>query len=83
MNLKRYTEKSQEAMLGAQQLAERSHHPQIEPEHLLLTLVDQSGGVVPSVLRKLGVEPSQISEAVQGWLKQQPHQEYQSWWILS
>ena len=72
MNLKRYTEKSQEAMLGAQQLAERSHHPQIEPEHLLLTLVDQSGGVVPSVLRKLGVEPSQISEAVQGWLKQQP-----------
>ena len=47
-------------MLAAQQLAERSHHPQIEPEHLLLTLVEQADGVVPSVLRHLGDEPARI-----------------------
>ena len=40
MNLTRYTEKAQEAVLAAQQLAERSHHAEIEPEHLLLTLVE-------------------------------------------
>ncbi len=60
MNLKRYTEKSQEAVLAAQQLAERQHHPQIEPEHLLVTLVDQPDGVVPAVVRRLGVEPPRL-----------------------
>ena len=54
MNLTRYTEKAQEGVLAAQQLAERSHHPQVEPEHLLLTLVEQRDGVVPSVLRRVG-----------------------------
>ena len=39
MNLTRYTEKAREGVLAAQQLAERSHHPQVEPEHRLLTLV--------------------------------------------
>ena len=72
MNLKRYTEKAQEGVLGAQQLAERSHHPQIEPEHLLLTLVEQPDGVVPSVLRRLGVEPGQILEEGRGLLDQRP-----------
>ena len=41
MNLKSYTEKAQEAVLGAQKLANRSHHPEIEPEHLLLTLAER------------------------------------------
>ena len=38
MNLNRYTEKAQEAIVEAQQLAERTGHPQVEPEHLLATL---------------------------------------------
>ena len=40
MNLNRYTEKAQEAIASAQQIADREHHPQIEPEHLLGTLAD-------------------------------------------
>ena len=52
LNLKRYTEKAQEAVLAAQQLADRSGHPEIDPEHLLRALVDQQDGVVPSVLRQ-------------------------------
>ena len=58
MNLNKYTEKAQEAVLGAQQLAERSNHPQIEPEHLLVTLVEQPEGIVPDVLRKMNVDPA-------------------------
>ena len=72
MNLKRYTEKSQEAVLAAQQLAERRRHPQIEPEHLLVTLIDQPDGVVPAVLRRLGVEPARVLEGAREWLERQP-----------
>ena len=72
MNLKRYTEKSQEAVLAAQQLAERHRHPQIEPEHLLVTLVDQPDGVVPAVLRRLGVEPPRVLQEARAWLERQP-----------
>ena len=72
MNLKRYTEKAQEGVLAAQQLAERSHHPQVDPEHLLVTLVEQSDGVVPSVLRQVGVEPDTVLEAARAVLDSQP-----------
>jgi len=61
MNINKYTEKAQEAVLAAQQLAEKSSHAQVEPEHLLTALVEQHEGVVPEVLRKMGVDPSQIA----------------------
>jgi len=72
MNLTRYTEKAHEGMLAAQQLAERSHHPQIEPKHLLITLVEQPDGFVPSVLRRVGVEPARILEDGPALLGRQP-----------
>lgn len=60
MNLNRFTEKAQEAVLAAQQLAERSRHPQIEPEHLLLVLAQQPEGVVPTLFRRLGGDPAPL-----------------------
>ena len=63
MNINRLTEKAQEAVVTAQQLAERSGHPRIEPEHLLLTLVEQHEGVVPALLHKLAVEPASLAAA--------------------
>ena len=53
MNLNKFTEKAQEAVLAAPQLASELNHAQVEPEHLLVTLTEQPNGVVPSVLRKL------------------------------
>ncbi len=61
MNLNKFTEKAQEAVVGAQQLAESLNHPQIEPEHLLVTLVEQDNGVVPALLRKLQLDPAAIA----------------------
>ena len=72
MNLTRYTEKAQEAVLAAQQQADRDGHPQIEPEHLLLALIDQQDGVVPSVLRRLGAEPARLRTTVRGLLDRLP-----------
>ena len=65
MNINRFTEKAREGLLAAQQRAEQSGHPQVDPEHLLTALVEQSDGIVPGVLRKLSVEPSSVLEGVQ------------------
>ena len=64
MNINKYTEKAQEAILAAQQLADREGHPEILPEHLLLTLLEQREGIVPGIVRKMNAEPAQISAAV-------------------
>jgi ATP-dependent Clp protease ATP-binding subunit ClpB len=72
MNLNKYTEKAQEAVLGAQQLAERQTHPQIEPEHLLVTLVEQADGVVPALLRKLKIDPAAVARDARQLISQQP-----------
>ena len=53
MNLDKYTQKSQEALLGAQNLAEELNHPSIEPAHLLLALLRQEDGVVPALVTKV------------------------------
>jgi ATP-dependent Clp protease ATP-binding subunit ClpB len=63
MNLNKYTEKAQEAVLAAQRLAEQMSHPQIEPEHVLLALVEQRDGIVPEVLRKMSVDPTATATA--------------------
>jgi ATP-dependent Clp protease ATP-binding subunit ClpB len=64
MNLNRLTEKAQEAVVAAQQLATRSNHSQIDPEHLLSTLVGQQGGIVPSVLRKMQIDPAALARTI-------------------
>ena len=53
----RFTIKSQEALQAAQRLADERRNPQTTPEHLLAVLLEQEGGVVVPVLRKLGRRP--------------------------
>jgi ATP-dependent Clp protease ATP-binding subunit ClpB len=72
MNLTRYTEKAREAVLGAQQLAERAGHPEVLPEHLLLALIAQPDGVVPAVLGKMQVEPGALGPEAQDLINRLP-----------
>ena len=72
MNLNKFTEKAQEAVVGAQQLAESLNHPQIEPEHLLVTLVEQDNGVVPALLRKLQLDPAALAREARAAVGKQP-----------
>jgi ATP-dependent Clp protease ATP-binding subunit ClpB len=53
MNLEKYTQKSQEAILNAQRLAEELNHQTIEPAHLLLALLNQEDGVAPAIVTKV------------------------------
>ena len=72
MNINRYTEKAQEAILAAQQLAEREGHAEILPEHLLLTLLEQKEGVVPEIVRKMNPDPLGLASAVRAELNRLP-----------
>ncbi|TME60082.1 MAG: AAA family ATPase [Chloroflexi bacterium] len=72
MDPNKLTEKSQEALVAAQQKARDEGHAQIDVEHLAQALVDQPGGIVPSVLTALGVQSAQISTALATELQRQP-----------
>ncbi|HEY1523564.1 MAG TPA: ATP-dependent chaperone ClpB [Solirubrobacteraceae bacterium] len=63
MQADRFTIKSQEALEAASRLADERHNPQTTPEHLLAVLLEQDGGLVVPVLRKLGVEPATVRQA--------------------
>src|SRR6188472_743061 len=56
----RFTIKTQEAIAAAGSLAERRRNPQVTPEHLLLVLLEQDGGVVAPVLQKLGADVTAV-----------------------
>ena len=72
MNLNKFTEKAQEALFEAQNLATEYDHSQIEPEHLLLALVAQADGVVPQIVQKLGLDPRALREEVERELARRP-----------
>ncbi|MCY3018216.1 MAG: type VI secretion system ATPase TssH, partial [Planctomycetota bacterium] len=74
MNLDRYTIKAQEAVQGAQTMAERSGHPELTTAHLLLALMVQEGGLVVPVLQKIGADPTQIKLQVVGLVEKLPTQ---------
>ena len=72
MNLNKFTEKAQETVITAQNLATEMNHAEVTPEHLLVALLEQSGGVAPSVVRKLALDPAQIAAAGRDLLKNMP-----------
>jgi ATP-dependent Clp protease ATP-binding subunit ClpB len=61
----RFTIKAQEALQQAQTHAEQAGHQEIEPEHLLLTLVEQKDGIVPPLIKKLGANLSLLESRLQ------------------
>jgi len=72
MNINKYTEKAQEAIIAAQQLGEREGHAEVLPEHLLLTLLEQKEGVVPEIVRKMNPDPMALATAVRTELNRLP-----------
>ena len=56
MNAQNFTQKTLEAVQTAQSMAQENQNNYIMPEHLLYALVDQDGGLIPSLLGKMGVD---------------------------
>jgi ATP-dependent Clp protease ATP-binding subunit ClpB len=72
MDINRYTEKAQEALQGAQKLAVRYNHQQIDVEHLLLSLLDQENGLTTAIINKAGVSPDALTVRAQRELEKLP-----------
>jgi len=72
MDPNRYTEKAQEALLRAQGLANERGNPQIDPEHLLLALLEQSDGVAPQIVLRAGADPQRLRADLEGVIQRKP-----------
>ena len=72
MRLDKFTIKAQDALAGAQKEAEERSHQQVEPEHLLVALIEQEEGVVPSLLKKMGVDDRAVLSKLDGELASKP-----------
>lgn len=65
MDLNRYTNKAQQALMAAQSLATDYGHNGIEPVHVLTSLLAQEEGVAPQLVSKIGVSPANILSETQ------------------
>ncbi|MBK8616397.1 MAG: hypothetical protein IPN96_04640 [Anaerolineales bacterium] len=72
MNLDKYTQKSQEALLAAQRLAQDYQHQVVEPIHLLLALVQQEDGIVRAIITKASGGTQAIQQELTNELEKKP-----------
>jgi ATP-dependent Clp protease ATP-binding subunit ClpB len=72
MDLSLFTEKAQQALSAAQTKAVRYSHQQVDVEHLLAALLDQEGGLAPSILNKAEVNVDGLKRRVEQELERLP-----------
>src|SRR6516165_5915721 len=68
----KFTVKAQEALQATQEIASRFGNQQMEPVHLLLALVEQSDGIMPAILTRLGVAPTALAQEAEKAIEQLP-----------
>ena len=72
MRIDKYTQKMQEALQAAQDLASQSNHQELTNEHFLLSLLDQSDGITQPLLEKIGVPSTQLRDRLTTELDHRP-----------
>ncbi len=72
MAVDQYTTKSQEALAGAQSLAREREQQIIEPQHLLVALLDAREGIVGPLLEKAGADVASLHAVAQGSIDRLP-----------
>ena len=65
MDLSKFTEKSQSALMEAQNIATRNQHQSVDVEHLMLSLLEQEAGLVPRLFEKAKVAPDLLKTEVE------------------
>ena len=56
MRFERFTERAQDAAARAYEILQRYGHNQVDTEHILLALLEQTDGVIPQILERLSVD---------------------------
>src|SRR5438552_2621580 len=72
MRIDRFTQKMQEALQAAQDVASQFNHQEITNEHFLSALLDQSDGITQPLLEKIGVPANRLRERLTGELERRP-----------
>ncbi len=72
MDLNKFTEKSQEAIMEAQNIAVRNEHQAVDAEHLLLALLEQENGLIPDLFEKAGLSVQVAKARLQDELNKLP-----------
>ena len=72
MDANRFTQKSMEALQGAQQLAQSYGNAQVEQVHLLCALVSQENGLIGQLMGKLGLDLRQVQNTCEGAVSRLP-----------
>src|SRR5690349_11577917 len=72
MDLNRLTQKSQEALAAAQQIAIQHGHTEVDGEHLLLALLDQPDGLVTRLITAMGADAPALRKDVEAELARKP-----------
>jgi ATP-dependent Clp protease ATP-binding subunit ClpB len=72
MRIDKYTQKMQEALQAAQDLASQANHPEITNEHFLSALLDQSDGIARPLLEKIGADVDQLGDRLRTELERRP-----------
>ena len=72
MRIDKYTQRMQEALQTAQDLASHANHPEITNEHFLSALLDQSEGIARPLLEKIGANVDQLRERLRSELERRP-----------
>jgi ATP-dependent Clp protease ATP-binding subunit ClpB len=72
MRIDRFTQKMQEALQSAQDLAAQYNHPEVGNEHFLLALLQQPEGIARPLLGQLQVPVDQLQQQLQLQLEQRP-----------
>ena len=72
MRIDKYTQKMQEALQGAQDLASQANHPEITNEHFFSALLDQGEGITRPLLERIGANVDQLRERLRAELERRP-----------
>jgi len=68
----RFTEQAREALTNAQELVRFYNHSQLDVEHIMLSMLAQSGGLTPEILTKLGIDVETLKKRIEATLDRAP-----------
>jgi len=72
MRIDKFTQKMQEALQAAQDIASQSNHQEIANEHFLSALLDQTEGITRPLLEKIGINANQLRDGLRLELERRP-----------
>ncbi len=72
MDMNKLTRKSQEALAAAQATASEYNHQQVDAEHLLLALINDNGGLIPQLLKRMDINTEMLEKSVEEELTKIP-----------